>query len=108
MTRTLTHREILERYPLSEAQQLALKYKKVLKKHYDGIKPPVIVGKIVELKTTRDHYNEMTGVISSVRPQCHAGSNKCCDGSCWYVWNGSSDIKTVWARDLCLVVEAQS
>jgi hypothetical protein len=106
--RQLTQREILERYPLSEAQQLAVKHKKVLKKIYDGIKPPTIVGKIVETVTTRNRYNEMTGTITSVRPPGHSGSNKCCPGgSCWYVWDGSSDTRTVWARDIFLIVEAE-
>jgi hypothetical protein len=104
MTRTLTQREILERYPLSEAKQLAWQYRKVLRKHYDGIKPPNIVGKIVQLVTTRDRYCEMTGIISSVRPPVREGDG---DGG-WYVWDGSSDTKTVWARDLFLVVEAES
>jgi hypothetical protein len=107
--KTLTRREIEKRYPLSEEQQLRWKHRKALNKHFGGIKPPVIVGKIVELVTTRDRYDEMTGIMTSVRPPGHSGFNKCCpDGSCWYVWDGSSDIKTVWARDIFLVVEAES
>jgi hypothetical protein len=110
MTRTLTRREIEKRYPLSEEQQLRWKHRKALNKHYGGIKPPKIVGKIVELVTTRNRYDEITGIITSVRPPGHSGSNKCCPGgSCWYVWDeGSSDTKTVWARDIFLIVEAES
>jgi hypothetical protein len=105
----LTQREIEKRYPLSPAQQLAQQHKKVLKKICDGIKPPVIVGKMVELRTTRDRYDEMTGVTHSVRPVGNVGSDRCCpDGGCWYVYDGSSDHKTVWARDLFLIVEAES
>jgi hypothetical protein len=107
MTRTLTQREILERYPLSEAQrqqaELERRHRKVLRKIYGPVIPRhLITGKIVELVTTRDRYDEMTGIISSVRPPVREGDG---DGG-WYVWDGSSDTKTVWARDLFLVVEA--
>jgi hypothetical protein len=98
--KTLTRREIEKRYPLTEAQQLAVKYRKVLNKHYGGIRPPKIVGKLVELVTTRNRYEEMTGWIFSVRPP---GLHGCYDDS-WYVWN-SSDTKTVWARDIFLVID---
>jgi hypothetical protein len=101
--KTLTRREIEKRYPLSPAQQLAQQYRKVLKKHHDGIKPPNIVGKLVQLKTTRDRYAEMTGIISSVRPPVREGSG---DGG-WYIWDSSSDTKTIWARDIFLVIEAE-
>jgi hypothetical protein len=104
LMRQLTRREIEKRYPLSPSQQLAQQYRKVLKKHYDGIRPPKIVGRLVQLKTTRDRYCEMTGIISSVRPTVREGDG---DGG-WYVWDSSSDTKTVWARDIFLVVEDES
>jgi hypothetical protein len=104
----LTQREIEKRYPLSEAQrqqaELERRHRKVLRKIYGPVVPRhLITGKLVELKTTRDRYCEITGIISSVRPPVREGSG---DGG-WYVWDGSSDTKTVWARDVCLVIEAE-
>jgi hypothetical protein len=60
-----------------------------------------IVGKMVEVRMTRDRYEELPiGYAMHPVPPNEPGK--------WYIFDNSCDHRTKWGRDMFLIVEAQS